>query len=457
MKTITLITALTLLVLGTIVTAQDPQTPPTSPNLPEKIRLLEERMQKLEAQLHQKSPSEKAIAGANGDDDDDQKGYALPAGFRKRGLASNQNAAGPNPAGASSDSDGDGLTDAEEATLRTQVNNPDTDGDGLLDGWEVHGVNGLDLQALGASPLHKDIFVEMDFMERASATNGFAPDNQVLDTIVSVFKKAPVLNPDGRKGINIHLERGNKVPLDSDLNPYLIEFNTIKATHFSPAKAPVYHYMIWADGYGGGSSSGVSMDIPHSDFLVTLGKWNGGAGGTNPQKIGTFIHELGHNLNLTHGGGPNDHVNFKPNHLSVMNYTYQTRGVTRGNQQFFDYQRFALPRLTEAALSESNGLNGGPRLNSYKIFYNNQDVPAKGAIDWNLNGQIDSGTTSTDLNGDFFLDDLQGTVDQWNSLIYTGGAIGSTGTVEGAMENARASSRILPFIELTEDMDRRIR
>lgn len=36
------------------------------------------------------------------------------------------------------DSDGDGLTDAEEKALGTDPKNPDTDGDGLSDGDEVH-------------------------------------------------------------------------------------------------------------------------------------------------------------------------------------------------------------------------------------------------------------------------------------------------------------------------------
>lgn len=42
------------------------------------------------------------------------------------------------------DSDGDGLTDAEELALGTNPFNPDTDGDGMPDGWEVHyGLNPL--------------------------------------------------------------------------------------------------------------------------------------------------------------------------------------------------------------------------------------------------------------------------------------------------------------------------
>jgi len=43
------------------------------------------------------------------------------------------------------DSDGDGLTDWQEAELGTNPYNPDTDGDGLSDGWEVeHGYDPLD-------------------------------------------------------------------------------------------------------------------------------------------------------------------------------------------------------------------------------------------------------------------------------------------------------------------------
>jgi hypothetical protein len=38
------------------------------------------------------------------------------------------------------------------------------------------------------------------------------------------------------------------------------------------------------------------------------------------------MHELGHNLNLKHGG--NEHLpNFKPNYESIMNYMFQTIGL----------------------------------------------------------------------------------------------------------------------------------
>jgi hypothetical protein len=121
----------------------------------------------------------------------------------------------PRPAHAwsnepAADPDGDGLSDEEEAQLGTDPSDPDSDDDALLDGWEVRGVNGINLAAMGASPLHKDVFVEMDFMVRASATNGLGPNAAVLSMIEAVFAAAPVANPDGRTGIKIHLDGAMK-------------------------------------------------------------------------------------------------------------------------------------------------------------------------------------------------------------------------------------------------------
>ena len=140
--------------------------------------------------------------------------FAVPADLQAEDLSSERRAA----AGAA-DGDGDGLADNVEWQLGTDPANPDTDGDGLLDGWEVYGVNGIDLRGKRASPLHKDIFVEMDYMRRQTAANGLAPNNAVLKRIALIYANSPLSNPDGRDGINIHLELGNEVPYDEDLNP----------------------------------------------------------------------------------------------------------------------------------------------------------------------------------------------------------------------------------------------
>src|SRR4051794_36150985 len=93
-----------------------------------------------------------------------QTTFILPEGISSVELQSDAASAG---AAADVDSDSDGLTDSEERLVGTDPVNPDSDGDGIPDGWEVHGINGIDLHALGASPIHKDVFVQMDYMERS--------------------------------------------------------------------------------------------------------------------------------------------------------------------------------------------------------------------------------------------------------------------------------------------------
>ncbi len=353
------------------------------------------------------------------------------------------------------DADGDGLEDDEEQALRTDPNNLDTDGDGLLDGWEVKGVNDIDLPALGANPRKKDVFVQMDYMERDTAANGLAPSPDVVRRIVQAFAGAPVNNLDGTRGIALHLELRNKVAFDEDLNPYPTEFAALKRLNFDTKRAPVFHYMIWANAYGGGTSSGVSMDIPSSDFMVTLGRWNRGNGGSEDQKVGTFIHEFGHNLGLKHGGS--DHVNFKPNHISVMNYRWQTRGVIiNGRAGNFTYQPFALPALAEFSLDERRGLSGPAALASYSTEFTEDDgttkrVDAAGPINWNDRGDATDTNLSLDINGDGTVGSLARTPDEWSSLNLRGVTIGSTAPLSG-LAFAEQLYRPLPP-ELTEELN----
>jgi hypothetical protein len=197
------------------------------------------------------------------------------------------------------------------------------------------------------------------------------------------------------------------------------------------------------------------MSIPHSDFMVTLGRWNGNGGGTDNEKIGTFIHELGHNLGLTHGGA-GDHTHFKPNHISVMNYAFQTVGIRVFNIRRFDYQRVSLPTLRENFLQEPAGL-GSTQLSGYWTRINEtREVPADTAIDWNNNGVIDTNIVRVDVNADHLRNNLGATPDQWHALVYNGGSIGSVATLESAMKTAETNFEPFPYVELTEEMNKRL-
>src|SRR5262249_24493065 len=95
----------------------------------------------------------------------------------------------------------------------------DTDEDGLLDIWEAQGFKDLssgevlvNLPRMGANPLHKDIFVESDYMQEfvldpLSELKGLHShkfSKETIDRVGDAFNNAPVHNPDGIDGIRAH-------------------------------------------------------------------------------------------------------------------------------------------------------------------------------------------------------------------------------------------------------------
>jgi hypothetical protein len=288
----------------------------------------------------------------------------------------------------------------------------DSDGDGLPDLWELRGYydNGVfvDLPALGADPRHKDLFVWMDYMVKDDTS--LAPSQTVIDNIKAVFANAPVANPDGKTGITIHPVLKNQVPYKESLGvkgddaSVWTDFDTLKNASLSPAYARSHRYMIWANAYGQEDSSGLARNIPATDFIVSLGAFSP-AGGTDWEKLGTFIHELGHCLGLRHGGA--DDVNYKPNYLSIMNYAFQFTGLYKdghygeaGYPLLFDYQRQDTPTLNEKSLNETTGLTGAGSVagygTTYWYFANNtcakvEIANANTSVDWNRDGRIETG------------------------------------------------------------------
>ena len=197
-----------------------------------------------------------------------------------------------------------------------------------------------------------------------------------------------------------------------------------RAQEILRARAQVYHYNLWAHVHAGGGSGvgegGADLDCsPFShdvhepagnDFMVSLYGLSNQVNGSADQRAGTFMHELGHNLGLGHGGG--DKINYKPNYLSVMNYVFQM-GLTQvptpddpAPPKKFDYSREALPALTEvgSGLSEPLGIQAPFGLMTRYTCPNGRVEweRADGPIDWSCNDRsnpIDVGVLS-DVNGD---------------------------------------------------------
>lgn len=95
----------------------------------------------------------------------------------------------------------------------------DLDGDALPDIWETDGVpveagGPLDLAAMGASPEHKDILIHVDFIESMPA---YAKRDAIqgMTKVRQLFADSPVLNIDGTRGINVHIDCGGQCYMNS--------------------------------------------------------------------------------------------------------------------------------------------------------------------------------------------------------------------------------------------------
>ena len=305
----------------------------------------------------------------------------------------------------------------------------DSDGDGILDSWETKGwgidvnsdgVIDLDLWALGARPDHKDIFVEVDAMD------GMAPQAGTLEAVVNSFKTAPtalVHNPDGGQGINLHYYLDElTLPQAAWPTDPRGKFQIVKQAHFGTvadradpdstnilaAKRLVYRYCIFAYTHGTTLSSGLAENpngMGGNDFMITLGQGFQGAGGSEDQKMATFMHELGHTLGLKHGGA--DDLMYKPNYISIMNYTWQMKFDWGTDFWTLDYSTLNLPPLDESALDEDAGLhlplNSTTRIMAVPYSGPSRDtlyarLAPNAAVDWNQDSIINIGTISADIN-----------------------------------------------------------
>ncbi len=282
-------------------------------------------------------------------------------------------------AGCPLDSDGDRIADIHETgngiylgpnATGTDPFNPDTDGDGIIDGDEVFGtVDGLDLPAMGALPVIKDIFIECDWFEGffIGRERNYRPTAASVARVVASFANAPVPNPaPNPDGIAIHLDYGqggpftggNRIPGEPAFVVFGDQFYQYKADHFDPRRKGYFHYAVFASRHSGDTnrSSGIA-EINGDDFMVTMVDYLS----TNNQS-NTIVHELGHNLGLRHGGFENR--NYKPNYNSVMNYRHQFPGVdangdSRGDG-VLDYSRGLNFDLDESAVYEPDGVIGFP-------------------------------------------------------------------------------------------------
>src|SRR5579871_1767982 len=397
---------------------------------------------------------------------------------------------------------------------------PDADGDGLCDDWELHGVymrpNGkdifIDLPGMGADPNTKDIFIQVDWTSfPGNATTGLPYHSHQLDPfaaliLVNSFKQAPV---DGQKGINMHIDCGPKCPmtltktwgtLDANGKPYTqaallsnneatymmsdppnskspspdtwVLFDKMSANFNASGRAMIFHHVISSHLQNSTTtSSGLSANTATfsdgaSKLMITLGGFPTVVG-TIQEQAGTLMHELGHNLGLEDGG--NEGFNYKPNYLSIMNYSFQMSGLPADGGPSYDYSRWALPQLDTSQLNPQLGLSvpsGFPKIGTSWFCPNaplakNNGTPNKAiedarfGIDWSCGTVAANVLQSVDIDG---LDNTLGTAyvgpmsasqTDWDKLVFSGGSLSGKGIdvdvpVTGDAEITRDQADAIP-------------
>lgn len=277
------------------------------------------------------------------------------------------------------DSDNDGIGDAVEAVLCTSPTDPDSDHDALRDGWEVLGLSFSDgdfinLPQMGADPCHRDVFVQYDYEKGAYVSQA------AIQGVINTFND---------HGVSLHVDENERPRMRYTGNMT----STQKAETasyvggsgnywFPPKRNWTHHYLfsrmrkgrsfswryVTIDVYGGDWNCPVSISDPDSDPGCQQGRRS------RADLRYRFIHELGHNLGLGHGGRTGNNAqttngdivyydggwnnrNNKPNYFSVMNYRYSYSMAcynASNNDWLFDldYQSNPMPTLDESNLDE---------------------------------------------------------------------------------------------------------
>jgi hypothetical protein len=344
----------------------------------------------------------------------------------------------------------------------------DNDGDSLCDDWEEFGIDNdgdgtndlpLPLAPYQAQRDRRDIFVEVDWIDNGlvfdqplsgTAVGATGPHPMGLSAVVEAFANAPG-SVTALPGITLHLSPGRpdlvdeKLPfaLSTSFGGSLSDFQTLKHATAANlcdgsfgtaadranlncaavlgAKALTFRYAIFGHSIAGSAASGIATR-GGSDMLIGVGKYSNkeaqdaGALGAycltlfdcwGELQAGTFMHELGHTLGLRHGASDDDPN--KPNHMSVMNYTYQWRNFV--SERALDYARYSIPALDENTLDETRGMDLPRVLSPAEIAdlkarfprvwfmaasfpspcpISGTMAPTDGPIDWNQDGRFET-------------------------------------------------------------------
>ncbi|AWB28229.1 zinc metalloprotease [Halococcoides cellulosivorans] len=207
------------------------------------------------------------------------------------------------------DPDDDGLATIVEQRLGTDPHDADTDGDGLPDGAEATCTDALP----GADPLHQDLYLEVDSESGESLSDG------AIERAEAAFAEAPVSNPDGQSGIDLHVRRDDGdltlgSPVDTIDRPGSADDIGDVTTAHRDYRTAGHYYVLVADKvaydgdpeYVGAGQPGVVMFESYPDPFLTAS---------------LLVHELGHAFGFDESLPGVDSERYSlDEYPSVMNY-----------------------------------------------------------------------------------------------------------------------------------------
>ncbi len=308
----------------------------------------------------------------------------------------------------------------------TSKDRSDVDGDGLPL-WRE--------QDFKTNPLRKSILLQMNFPNaglRAALSCG------QLDAIVAGFAAAPVLNPNGSTGIDLHIDAGRNCPSRSyDMGGSKLYKPVSSAScpgandgmttgaEVTESRMHAFHIAAMQPTCGNGGVGGGLADLPGQKMVV----YTDGEGFAMP-----LMHELGHNLGLDHG--PQG-----PNRRSVMAVRIwdSTNNSSASVYEVIDFQRIPLPALDENALVESDGIGLPVGMRKQWVSWrcpdgspqNQWTGESDGWVDWDCGWSgfpldpydIDLAPVSVDINGDGQKTVIESSPTEWDKLTYTAGGL----------------------------------
>lgn len=242
----------------------------------------------------------------------------------------------------SPDPDGDGLGSELELAIGTCEQKPggygscayarnaiDSDFDGLWDGWELLGrdLGALRLPAWGASPRHKDLFIELDWNVDDYPSNPFTESG--LDQAAAPYRAggSSLPNPDGVPGISLHFDAGISTCEPTQLvNCSTLFGNWGGSNATSAARGYLAHPGNMSTTRNGVFLYGLSCEDNCGAAFLDAAPRSVDFSSTGARIL---AHEVGHLLGIDHygeyeqgGSTPRTH-NCEPNYLSIMNYAYE--------------------------------------------------------------------------------------------------------------------------------------